>query len=231
MRAVGLALSEPGTGGHAHHRDTIDGGEFAIPNPSEAVHRHAHHRYDAERSETLPAHAERDEVLDVVVAVDSLGISKGRGNRGGEGEIGNHANRAIRDQLDVFIGVGYHHGLGHDAKSACHGAGIMCWWGRCHLWWRWRWIEDAGIMRTSGPSTAPTLWRCYIGRHSLHRHRLALLLGFEILREGFVPQQGCLHLVHTISRGYTVSWIVLRPRFFFTEETLAKTNNSSILLR
>lgn len=93
------------------------------------MHRHAHDRDDAKRSEAIPAHVERDQVFDVIVAIDRFGISKGRGNRGGEGEVGNYAHRVIRDQLNVQLGVGYHHGLGNDAKSANNGAGIMCRWG------------------------------------------------------------------------------------------------------
>ncbi len=116
------------------------------------------------------------------------------------------ARVVIRDQFDILPGMGHHNRLGDDAKSADHGAGIVCrWWHRrgSHLLRR---VEDAGLVCASRPSTAPSLWSSYVGCHSLHRYRLALLLGFEILREEFVPQYRCLHLMHAISRGCTVSW-------------------------
>ena len=205
MPTVGVALSEPGTGGHAHDRDPVDRREFAISDPSEAVHRHAHDRHDAERSQAISAHAERDQVLHVSVAVASVGVPEGGGDRRGEGEVGNRARGVIRDQFDIFPGMGHHNGLGDDAKSSDHGAGIVCrWWHRrgSHLLRR---VEDAGLVCASCPSTAPSLWSGYVSCHSLHRYRLALLLGFEILREEFVPQYRCLHLMHAISRGCTVS--------------------------
>lgn len=137
------------------------------------------------------------------MAADCVCLSKGGHNRGREGKDGNVTHYIVCNQLYLFISVGYHHGLGDDAKPTRFGARVVCWW-RCSR------IEIyAQIMCAFSTSTETSLWGSYFVCDCLCWYYLALFLDAKILWARVISKRRRLYFVYPVPWGVTVSCFII----------------------